>query len=319
MLCAVPLLRALRERFPQAHITLVVSPVNASVMMHHPFVDDVLMYDKRKWMNVFHFIRALRKRSFDLALVPATVSISLTSDLIALLSKAPQRIGCKTLSGKDNFSSFFFTTAVELNWRDTPHRHQTLRNLDILQPLGIIASNLEHVVGLTDEEKKKAQHFLKNLRESHKFLVGFHPGAGKRENRWSAQRFASVANKVYRDFNAAIIVTIGPMDDEPFAEIKKYLTCPYTVLEKQSLRDVAAIINELDLYVTNDTGVMHVAGGTKTNLLALFGPTDPLQWAPIGTKNRYIASKDGSMESISEEEVYAMVSLILNEIKRITP
>jgi ADP-heptose:LPS heptosyltransferase len=316
MLCAVPLLRALKEKFPTSYLTLVTSPVNALIMQHHPYVDEVLLYDKSKWRNLLPFFHRLRSRSYDLAIVPATVSVSLTSDLIAVLSKAPVRIGCKSLQKKKNPSSFFFTVTENLDWTAEPHRHQTLRHLDILRHIGISTDSLEHLIGLTIEEQNRAQIFLKDIRQSYPLVVGFHPGAGKKENRFNAARFASLANRVQRDFHAGIVITVGPMDEEPFTEIKKYLQCSFIVVDKQPLRDVAAIINELDLYITNDTGVMHVAGGTKTNVLALFGPTDPLQWAPIGKKNRYIASKDGSLDSLSEEEVYSMIAVILNEIKR---
>jgi ADP-heptose:LPS heptosyltransferase len=285
-------------------------------MKHHPYVDEVLTYDKSKWINLLPFLHRLRSRSYDIAIVPATVSLSLTSDCIALVSKAPMRIGCGRLQKKDNPSSFIFSMTEKLDWSSEPHRHQTLRTLDIVKRLGITTSNLEHVIGLTSDEQMNAHSVLKELRQSYTHLVGFHPGAGKKENRWSAKRFASIANTVHKKFTAGIIITVGPMDEEPFAQMKQYLTCAHTIIEGQPLRHVAAIINELDLYVTNDTGVMHVAGGTKTNMLALFGPTDPLQWAPIGKKNRFISSKDGSIDSISEEEVSAMVSLILNEIKR---
>lgn len=318
MLCAVPLLRALRKNFPQAQITLVASPVNAAIMLNHPCVDKVLTYNKVKWRDVVRFIHMLRKTSYDLAVVPITVSSSLTSDLIALLSRASYRIGGSSLNGQKNPSAFCYTTLVDLKWISAPHRHQTQRNLDILKPFGITTENLEHEIGLTSDEIMKAQKFLFELRHRNRLIVGFHPGAGKPENRWGAKQFAHIANKVFNEFQAGIVITVGPMDDEPFEEMKNYLDCQFLALYKKPLREVAAIINELDLFVTNDTGILHVAAGTNANVLALFGPTDAMQWAPLGKKNRYIASKDGKISSISVEEVYTAISLILNENRKET-
>ncbi len=93
----------------------------------------------------------------------------------------------------------------------------------------------------------------------------------------------------------------------------KHLHYPYVIVQNQPIRSVAAIINELDVFVSNDTGIMHVAAGTKTPLLSLFGPTDPLQWAPLGLKNHYVASDNGTMESISTEQVYSELQQIISK------
>jgi len=94
----------------------------------------------------------------------------------------------------------------------------------------------------------------------------------------------------------------------------KNLHYPHVVV-KQQIGDVAAIINELDAFVSNDTGIMHVAAGTKTPLLSLFGPTDPLQWAPKGEKNHYISSSDGRIDSITTEDVYSELRKIISKSK----
>ena len=92
MLCVVPLLRALRSRFPGCRIVLLTSPVNHAVMQYHRLLDDVVNFDKREFLSdstirlgaLRDFRRSLRRFSFDLAIVPATVSMSLTSDILAL-------------------------------------------------------------------------------------------------------------------------------------------------------------------------------------------------------------------------------------------
>jgi ADP-heptose:LPS heptosyltransferase len=320
MLCAIPLLRSLRERFPTASTTLVASPVNYQIMLHNPFVDEVLNYDKLKFFpglqNIWRFYRKIRSRTHDLAVVPVTVSISTTSNMIAFLSGAPVRIGPRVLQGRNNSTSFCFTTTMNLDWTSEPRRHQTLRNLDILQPLNITTRDLSCPLGFTTEERNTAKVSLGHLRSRRSLLVGFHPGAGKLANRWHAEKFASIANKLSREHNAGIVITVGPMDKECLQQIKQHLQCEYVVVEDQRLRQVAALIDQLDLFIANDTGIMHVAGGTSVHTLSLFGPTDPLQWAPVGTKNRFISAKDGKMDSITTEEVYNVVELIIQEMQR---
>ena len=110
MLCAIPLLRSLRERFPSAHMTLVASPKNYQIMLHNPYVDEVVNYDKRRFFpglhNIWHFYRDITSRPYDLAVVPATVSISTTSNMIAFLSGAQLRVGPRVLQGRTNSTSF---------------------------------------------------------------------------------------------------------------------------------------------------------------------------------------------------------------------
>ncbi|MFI5253417.1 MAG: glycosyltransferase family 9 protein [Bacteroidota bacterium] len=318
MLLAVPLLRALREGFPGCSITLIASPVNYQIMRNNPFLDAVLNYDKsilrKSLFASMKFYKTVRSKKYDLAIVPSTISISMTSNLMVRFCGARYRIGPNSLNGIQNPTAFCFTHPVDLNWTTTPRLHHSARNLEILKPLGIHTEDLRSTIGLTRNEEKQGIEFLTEIRKRHKLLVGFHPGAGHPENRWEAQKFASLAGRLVKDYNAGIVVTSGPMDKVPIELVKQHLQCEYLLVENKSIRDVAAIIHNLDLFLANDTGIMHVAGATKVNLLSLFGPSDPLLWAPVGVKNRYIIAKGKTMESLSEEEVWNMIGIILLEM-----
>lgn len=317
MLCAVPLLRALRSNFRDASIVLVTSPVNHQIMLHNPFVDHVWEYDKRSVRRIIRLYRLLRSTRFDLAIVPATVSISTTSNILALISGAPWRIGPAKLNGKANDEAFMFSIPVDLEWSHNPRTHQAIRNLDILQPLGISSEDLSGSIKVTEDEAEKVRREIEPLRAGNRLIVGFHPGAGKSTNRWPAERFAAVAEVLHTKFHAAIVITSGPMDVDAVEAMTSRLRVPFTLVKGRQIREVAALIGQLDLFISNDTGIMHVAGGTDTRLLALFGPTDPHQWAPVGKKNRYIASRDYTMDSIEVEEVISVAEVIIAEMKRV--
>ncbi|HUL43653.1 MAG TPA: glycosyltransferase family 9 protein [Bacteroidota bacterium] len=318
MICLSPLLSALRKRFPASRIVLVTSPVNHDIMLHHPSVDEVVAYQKKVfWKNplaFFSFVRKLRKNRFDLAVVPVTVSLSVTSDLIARFSGATYIVGASSLNGLANPAAAFHSIGIDLKWEVTSHVHQTLRNLQVLRPLDIGEASLSCTLGLTQEERRLAREFVRPMKERFDLLVGLHPGAGKPPNRWHDSHFAEVANRLFSEHHAGIFITAGPMDDIPFENMLARVRCPNGVVRNKPIRHVAAILNELDLFITNDTGLLHIAGAVSTQVLALFGPTDPLQWAPVGKKNRFIQSKDGDINSITEEQVNTTLDLMVVEI-----
>lgn len=311
MLCAVPLLRALRAKFPSAHITLIASPVNYDVMLHLRYIDRVILFDKREFLGrglrglraLFRFVRSLRSERFDLAIVPSTVSISFTSDLLARLSGARVRIGASRLGRKESLSAFCFNVPVEIEWNSTPTRHQTLRNLDIAKPLGLEVPSLHLELTFNDDEAQAANQLKKNKMESSKRIVIYHPGAGKPPNRWRAERFAHVANALSKSLGVTTLISEGPMDAVPVSEMLRHLTVPFELIQGKTIREVATILSAADLVITNDTGIMHVAASVGAPVLSLFGPTDPEQWAPIGAQNRFLKGEGGDINTIATEEV----------------
>jgi heptosyltransferase-2 len=321
MLCVVPLLRALRAKFPSSEIDLVASPVNFEVMHGNRFVSNVLNFDKREILfrgrlhpgKFRELVTSLRRREYDLALVPSTVSTSFTSDFLAYLSGAPMRIGVGSIDGKENPSSYFFNAPVDLAWSAVPHRHQTLRNLDLVRDLEVRTGDLSLELTLNPIELIQGKLFYDRNLGQGIIGIGYHPGAGKVPNRWPAERFASVANVLSDEFSAMAFVTAGSMDDKPLEGMEKGLNVPHYVLRNQPIRLVASILKNLHLVITNDTGIMHVAAAAGTPVLSLFGPTDPEQWAPIGTRHRYIYGGGGRIDSITVEEVLRYAREMLRE------
>ncbi len=311
MLCVVPLLRALREKYPNAVLALMASPVNIGVMEGNLYLDEVVLYDKRDFLErgrfhlitLLRFVRKLRERRFTIAIVPSTVSTSFTSDLLAYLSGARCRIGAGSLDGSSNVASFLFTLPVMLDWRSQPNRHQTLRNLDSAADLKLEASDLSLEMTLSSEEVEDGRLFVERIKQGSRYTIGYHPGAGKRPNRWPAERFATLISRLSGEVNAATVLTSGPMDMDVVKMVEARLNVRYHLLANQSIRRVASVLRWLDLMITNDTGIMHVAAAVGVPVLSLFGPTSPEQWAPLGARHRYIRGEEGDIATIPVDEV----------------
>jgi len=112
-----------------------------------------------------------------------------------------------------------------------------------------------------------------------------------------------LVNLLGREFEAATLLISGPMDEGPVSDVVERLSVRYYLLERQKIRIIASCLASADLLVSNDTGIMHVGAASGVPVLSLFGPTDPRQWAPCGTRHRYIQSRSGDIGSIAVEEV----------------
>jgi lipopolysaccharide heptosyltransferase II len=323
MLCVLPLLRQLKATYPGVWISLVASPVNAGVMTNNRYLDDVILYDKSRYLKegrlrlfgFWRFVKELRSRRYDLAVVPGTVSTSFTSDLLAYLSGAPVRVGVRSLEGRENPAGFLFNVARDLDWSGDPRRHQTLRNADIMGRMIPPPQDLHCELSLTSEELERGREWISARTGGTGKRVAFHPGAGKPPNRWPVEKFAALGKELKNSRGAQIFVTEGPMDHEVVESLDSALSDPVEHIAGKGIRDVASILSSMDLVVSNDTGVMHVAAAVGVPVVSLFGPTDPYQWAPVTPGNRWIRSVGGDISEISVGAVLAACEDLLGRTR----
>lgn len=323
MLCVIPLLRQLKESYPGVWISLVASPVNAGVMANNRYLDDVILYDKTRYLTggrlhllaFRRFVQGLRAQAYDLAIVPGTVSTSFTSDLLAYLSGAPFRVGVRSLEGRENPAGFLFNLARDLDWSSDPRRHQTLRNADIMGGMIPAPRDLHCELTLTAEELEQGRRWITERSSGTAKRVAFHPGAGKPPNRWPVEKFAALGNALRERWGAELFVTEGPMDHEVSQLLVSTLNDRVELIADKGIRDVASILSTMDLVVSNDTGVMHVAAAVGVPVVSLFGPTDPYQWAPVTPGNRWIKSRGEDVSEVSVEAVVAACDDLLGGIR----
>jgi ADP-heptose:LPS heptosyltransferase len=237
--------------------------------------------------------------------------MSVTSDVLAFLSHSHRRIGAASLQGRNNFTGYLYHLRVPLFWDTHSLVHQTQRNLAIASSLGLEEVSQELDIGLTSEERAEGKRLLNEKIDGHKFVIGFHPGAAKIPNRWDALLFAELANRCAEILGAFLVITAGPDDDEPLREMTMNMPNDHLLLHNEPIRLVASVLANCDVYVSNDTGMMHVAAAAGTPTLSLFGPTDPLQWAPPGNGHRFILGKDNNVNNIPVEKVWRVLQAML--------
>ncbi len=314
MICSTPLFSALRKNFPEAYITLIAGMNNYKVVQNHPDLNETIVYHKLNFLSApgefWRFYRKLHERKYDLAIVPATVSVSVTSDLICRLSGAKFRLGARTLNGRENPSGFLYNLPVDMDWRNQK-RHQIFRNLDLLTGIGIEPEFIPPSIGISSKDENSANQFYQTHFSPTDKVIGFHPGAGKVANQWPAERFARLADYLVDKYHVRILITNGPDDAVPVQKMTQLLKSPFILTDELNLQQVAALQKRIRLYVTNDTGTMHLALAVGVPVLALFGPTNFWEWGPLDKFHRSIQSSDGNINSISFEEVKNIADEIL--------
>jgi heptosyltransferase-2 len=281
------------------------------------FIDRLFIFDKKRLINPSYFneLHKLLKEKYDVAIVPVTVSISFTSNLLARFANAKIRIGPQALDGKANKSDFFFDRRINIDWRKFPDQNIYERSLDLVRPFGINTKNFKPEISFDEEDSKHADEFISNEVKLNKgeYLIGLHIGAGKPQNRWSLLKFANVIERLNLAYPSKFFITGSVSDNEEISFIKGKLKIPVAFFLDNTISQIAALISKSDLFISNDTGIMHVAGATDVPQVSIFGPTNPFQWAPIG-ENKIIVKKSDFIDDVSVEEVFEASKILLDKM-----
>ena len=315
LLSGVSIFRAIKETYPKSHISLIVSPFNYPGIVKNKYLDKIYVFDKTKLFNPLYFFQMVKflRSDYDVAIVPVTVSISFTSNLLARFSKSKARIGPKSLNGELNPSAFLFDRRIDIDWRKHPDSNVSERSLDIVRPFGINTENYSSEITINGTDANSARKFVEEFSDKNKkLLVGLHVGAGKPTNRWSLEKYAALVKKIEQNYPANFYLTGGWAEKEELSYMAKNCDINFGKFINKPIPQIAALVSMSDLFISNDTGIMHVAGATNTPQISIFGPTNPFNWAPIGI-NKYFIRKSELIDDVSVEDVYHLCDLILSK------
>jgi ADP-heptose:LPS heptosyltransferase len=262
------------------------------------------------------FIARLRAASYDLALVMSTVAFSCTSAWLAVLSGAHRRAGRPGPDGRGEEIA-----------RDVYHwvlpaplagRHQSAANLDLVAPFGASGEDWRPELSLSFAERQDGEKLLAcPLGEAggEGLRVVVHPGAGKRPNRWPAERFGALVAAL-RAAGHRVAVAVGPREEELLAALDRGAGQPVARLARAPVRVLAGAIAAADLLLANDTGILHVGAAVGVPVLAFFGPTDPAQWCPAAPRVWALRAPAGDLALLSEQEVVPVALQVAAHLAR---
>ena len=267
-----PVIRALREAFPSAYIAYLADKQAVSLLEGNPCLNELIPFDfsRAGLLEQPRVIRRLRKGRFDVFI---DLFCNPRTALLALASGAPVRIG-KEVRGRGRLYTHRILddgkpkTAVEYHYQ-------------YIKPLGVEPSHHRTEIFLTQDEKREAGIYLKwQDVDPVKPIVGLHPGATWPAKMWPAERFADLIDLLKAKLDVQVVVTRGPGDGTIIEKISRLAVGNAVYLKVMPLRQLAAVLSSVGVYVANDSGPMHIAAALGTKTIGIFGPGEENIWFP---------------------------------------
>lgn len=286
MILLTPALRALKRAYPQSHITLLIRPLVANLMETCPYVNEVIIDTKGNGISrvssFFELVRCVRRGRFNLAVVLHPTSIR--NALIPFLAGVSLRVG-SNVGGRG--------ILLSQSCADDTTVHEVDRYLRVLQLLNVeeTASGLEF--WHTDTDRRAVHQLLGSCNVvPEDRIIGINLGTTWGTKSWVLDRFADVIAGIQNRFEGAVVLT-GSSSEVKLGEALQKLVKANVInlIGKTTILQLGALIERCDLYLTCDSGPMHIAAAVGTPTIALFGPTNPLRHRPYGD-GHHVIEKD---------------------------
>lgn len=318
-LLTAPFLEALKEAFPEASITALVSRGTESVLSYHPAIAELLPLDSKElgFAGYLRFLENIRRRQFDIAI---DLTDADRSAFIAYWSHAPVKIGFEGKSFLRN--RFLYNILVKA---DEEALHKIDHHLAVAEAMGRPIRNRELRFFLAPEEQERIRQKVKEkgLNVDQPFVV-LHPGARRWYKSWPLEYFSQLGNRIAHELQLPLVLSGGPSDLESIEKIQKGMNhSSFNFAGELNLRESACLFKLAALCVVNDSSPMHIAAAVQTPTVALFGLTDPKNWRPRGEIHQVFSQEcpcrpyghsrecdqgdDHCMRKISVEEVFEAV------------
>lgn len=324
---ALPVAYALKETFPQARLTWIVEKPAYELVVGHPFIDEVILFEKIRLRSLAgmksylpELVHNLKQKHFDLAL---DLQGLMKSGIIAWLSGAPQRlVYCHTRE----FSDWFSRKVCG------PHQggHIIEQYLDVVRALGGSVSTVNFGIGFSNAERETAQAILTGSGWQGEPYVVLVPGANWPNKRWPTGHFAALAQRLFEQ-GLRCLITGGPGDEGLAREITERTPTPLlNITGKTSIKQLAWVLQNARVTVGGDTGPMHLSVAVGTPTVAIMGPTDINRNGPFGPGHEAVVTPRACagcwrrkcekqldcLEAVTVDEVYQRVMRLNNGSKQ---
>ena len=317
VILALPALQAIRAKFPQARITALLGKSSAMVARLVDVFDEEIIVDRvelrdgsklRSINKIRRIVKETRRRKFDFVIDLHSLS---ETNLLGFLSGARKRL----YANRENRSLDFLGKFPENPPTEDKSKHISERYLDVLAPLGIENVDTFAHIAPRAENLEETRELFRSFGIKNETLVGLFPGAGHPSRRWSLENFARLAERLLKQKNCRVLVFLGPEEADLAEEIEQKFPPETIVLKPLKLLTFFAAVSKMRVFVSNDTGPMHLAAIAGASVVLILDERAPDTFLPL-TKNLRVV-KSGEIGKISVDEVFqATGSFLDNELTK---
>ncbi|MFH1441206.1 MAG: lipopolysaccharide heptosyltransferase II [Candidatus Omnitrophota bacterium] len=299
VILSTPVIKAMRDNCPDAYIAMMVSPYTREIVEGSPYLDKVIIYDKdglhKGWGSSCRFIRDLKEYKFDAALILHPTN---RVHLISYFAAIPRRIGY------DRKLSFLLTDKIK-HVKQLGQRHEMDYTLDLVRYLGIEPGDKKLFMPIKEESEEAARKILNSegvaLTDK---ILGIHPAASCLSKVWPAVRFSEAADKLVEKYGFKVLIFSGYKD----LKLAETVACnmkqkAVNLAGKVTVSQLASLLKRCNLFISNDSGPVHIASAVGTPVISIFGRNQdglsPKRWGPLGLKDRILHKQTGCIECLA--------------------
>ncbi|OGP02501.1 MAG: hypothetical protein A2Z91_03835 [Deltaproteobacteria bacterium GWA2_38_16] len=288
ILFSIPNLKALKNHYPQCHLSCIVPPQYAQLLSHQPWVDQTLALSDKTILDKFRLWKILKKEHWDMGFL---FHRSKTRARLLKWAGIPKRIGHNT-KGRTHL----LTHAIE---SPNTSLHKMDHLIHLLENFGIhpIQRHYEYHVTPMDTSSLPKPYMV------------FHPGSNWTPKRWPTAYFSELGNLLQKQFKVHIVIT-GLKEDKILAQnISQNLhEKPIDLTGKTSFPLLSNIFHEASCVIAGDTGPMHLAVACGAPVISLYGPTSPLLNGPRGLNNFKVIWEPAGLKNLTPQKVFKEIA-----------
>jgi ADP-heptose:LPS heptosyltransferase len=303
---SLPALAAVRQRFPRARVTVAVGGAAAAVVELAGVADETLAVDRvglrdgPKHLSIWQIgklVMEVRRRKFDFVIDLHSLS---ETNLLGFLSGASRRLYARRPTRSlDYLANFPVRPPIE-----DRSKHAIERYLDVLAPLGVGDVSRTPRLPVQEDDSRTIDALFRKAKAGHDApLVGIFPGAGHPSRRWPIERFAELARMLEHNDSVRVVLFAGPEERALVREARSKFPPSTLILDRLSISQLAAAAARLSVFVSNDTGPMHIAAAVGTPVVILMEHHPMFNcYIPPGERHRVVAAR--AVADISVEAAY---------------
>lgn len=265
LVCVTPIFREIKNKYPDSYLAVVATPKNAGIIKNNPRIDEIIIFEDDeylKFFGLFRLFKKIRDKKFDWGVC---VSADTMGTLLALYGLIPNKV--KIIRQERSLSEILSDWMNNYQIKYVAGDYLPKLYLKTLNFLGIESENIKKEVFTLKVGNEKAEKFLKekNINPSD-LVIGIGTTAGNKIKEWPLERFKELAEKLKKEYGVKIIF-LNPNDF--------------------SLEELPSLMKRFNLFISSDTGPIHIADALGVSLIDIIGPVDPADQAPQG-ENRII-------------------------------